>query len=163
MLECRRCVTQSKGHPGKFIEMKVANHEHGVLLQLWGHVDLPKSTLEIHGEEVCSSGHALQCFLYPEKGIQIFFVHALRHLNQHRIKGIHLSSVPILLHYTRGLDRSNSTSIQHISKWCMNLFQQRQRNAPKMFFEDSSSLRWISCSMALVHPSSLGLSTKMSQ
>ena len=68
-LECHGCVTQSKGHPGKFIETKVANHECGVLLRLWGHVDLPKSTLEIHGGEVCSSGHALQHFLYPGEGI----------------------------------------------------------------------------------------------
>ena len=30
MLECCGCVIQSKGHPGKFIETKVANHECGV-------------------------------------------------------------------------------------------------------------------------------------
>ena len=32
MLECRGHITQSKGHPGKLIETKVANCEHGVLL-----------------------------------------------------------------------------------------------------------------------------------
>ena len=32
MLECHRCITQSKGHPGKFIETQIANREHGVLL-----------------------------------------------------------------------------------------------------------------------------------
>ena len=65
MLECRRRVTQSEGHPGKFIETEVANCECGVLLRFWGHVDLPKSTFEIHVGEVCSSGNAHQHFLDP--------------------------------------------------------------------------------------------------
>ena len=72
MLECHGHVTQSEGHPGKFIETKVANHEHGVLLRFWGHVDLPKSTFEIHGGEVFSSGHALQHLLYPGERVEIF-------------------------------------------------------------------------------------------
>ena len=96
------CVTQSEGHPGKFIETKVANCESGVLLQFRGHVDLPKSTLEIHGGEVCSSGHALQCLLYPGERVRIFLCPCVEtsKINAES-KGSILSFTPVPLHYTR--------------------------------------------------------------
>ena len=132
MLEYRGCITQSKGHPGKFIETKVANHECGVLLQLWGHADLPKSTLKVHHGEVCSSCHVFQIFLYPGKGIRIFLC---PHIEVHTFNAELKGSIFLPHQYhciTPGrLAKSNSTSIQHISKGCTNLFQQRQKNAPK--------------------------------
>ena len=65
MLEGCGHVTQSKGHPGKFIEAQVTNREGSVLLQLWSNTNLPESTIEIHCGEVGSSSHALGHFLYP--------------------------------------------------------------------------------------------------
>ena len=102
MLECCGCVTQSKGHPSTFIKTKVANHECGILLGFQGHADLPKSTLEIHGGEVCSSSYAFQHFLYPGERVQIFLCPPIQtsKINAES-KGIHLSFTPALLHYTR--------------------------------------------------------------
>ena len=116
-LECHVCVTQSGGHPGKFIETKVANHESGALLQFWGHADLPKSTLEICGGEVCSSGHALQHFLYPGERVQIFLCPCVE---TSKINTESKGSIFLLHQYhcitPERLARSDSTNLQHVSK-----------------------------------------------
>ena len=61
-----------------------------------------KSTLEIHGAEVCSSGHALQCFLYPGEGIRIFLCLCIEtsKINAELKESIFLFA-PVPLHYTR--------------------------------------------------------------
>ena len=109
-------VTQSKGHPGEFIEPKVANCQRNVLLQLWGHANLPKSTLEIHGGEMCSSGHALQHLLCPGKRVGIFL--CLR-VETSKINAELQSSIFLSHQYhcitPGGLARLNGTSLQHVS------------------------------------------------
>ena len=42
-LECRGCIAQPEWHVGKLIEPKVSHCEGCVLLQSWGHLDLPKA------------------------------------------------------------------------------------------------------------------------
>ena len=123
-LECRRCVTLSEGHPGELIETQVADRECGILLQLRGHTDLPKSTFEVHSGEMCSSGHTLQCFLYPGERVGILLCPCIE------LSEVNAGSKgPILLLYqhhgiTPGrLTRSNSASLQHISQGCMHFFQ----------------------------------------
>ena len=136
VLEGCRHVTEFKRHLGKFMEAQVTNCECSVLLQLlWGHVDLPESTLKIHCREVCSSCHALQYLLYLGQGVQIFLCPCVEPSKVH-IK----SKGSILLphqhhHITPGwLAGSDGTGIQHISERCANLFQERQGNMPKTFF-----------------------------
>ena len=124
MLECRGCVTQSERHPSELIETQVANHECGILLRLWGHTDLPKSTFEVHSGEMCSSDHTLQHFLYPGERIGILLC---PHVESSEVNAEWKG--PILLLYqhhsvTPGrLTRSNSASLQHISQGCMHFFQ----------------------------------------
>ena len=48
MLECCGCIAQPEWHGDKLIEPKVTHHEGHVLLQFWGHLNLPKAQLEIH-------------------------------------------------------------------------------------------------------------------
>ena len=48
MLEHRGCITQPEWHAGKLIEPEVTHCEGRVLLQFWGHLNLPEASLEIH-------------------------------------------------------------------------------------------------------------------
>ena len=162
MLECHVCVTQSEGHPGKFIETKVANHERGVLLQFWGHADLPKSTLEIHGGEVCSSGHALQHLLYPGERVQIFLcpcveTSKINAQNQRDPSFFHTSTTA--LHQGDWLGQIAPASSMSLSD-AQTSSSKGGGMCLKHSLKGSSSLRQISCLMALVHPSSSGSSAK---
>ena len=47
-LECHGCIAQPEWHVGKLVESKVTHCESCVLLQTWGHLNLPEAQLEIH-------------------------------------------------------------------------------------------------------------------
>ena len=116
MLEHCGHVAQSKGHSCEFVKTQVADHEHGILLRLLGHADLPKSTLEVHSGEVCSSSHALQCLLYPGEGVGIFLSLCIESSESNT----ELEGPILFLHQHHGiaprrLTRPNGASLQHIS------------------------------------------------
>ena len=48
MLECCGCIAQTEQHVDKLIEPEVTHHKGRVLLESWGHLDLPEAQLEIH-------------------------------------------------------------------------------------------------------------------
>ena len=62
-LESHRSIAEPKGHMSKLIKPQIAHDEGSVLLRPWCHLDLPKSTFEIHHAEMCSTHHTLQCLL----------------------------------------------------------------------------------------------------
>ena len=116
MLECCRCITQSKGHIGKFIETQVANRECGYCCDSGamqtGQNPLLKSIVEKWVAPAMIS--STSCIL--GRGYESFFVRVLRYLkvNAEWKESIFL---PHQYHYiTPGrLARSDSASIQHIS------------------------------------------------
>ena len=77
----------------------------------------PKSTLEIHGGEVCSSSLSLQCLLYPAKRVGILFCPCIEtsKINAESKGSIFLSHQYHCIAPGR-LARPNSTSLQHVSK-----------------------------------------------
>ena len=70
-LECCWSIAQTIGHAQKLVDAHATHRKGGILSGLFGHLDLPKPTLQVHTRKVSGTHHALHGLLHLGQGIGI--------------------------------------------------------------------------------------------
>ena len=164
VLESCRSIGEPKRHTSKLVKPQIAHGESSVLSRPWCHPDLPESTFEIHCGEMCSTHHTLQCLLDPWQRVGILFVCALslqKFTQKCNEPSFFLTSTTVWHHRDWLGCIAPASSISQSEAWtssksgggiCLN-----------HSLKGLLSVMQISCSTALVQPSSFPSSAKISR